>query len=216
MMQTTILNTKSDSKHIVEIAVQLLLRGEVIAFPTDTVYGFGVDINNTTAAEKIYSLKNRDTAKPLNALIDDIESVSEICRDIPDDFYKLANKFFPGPLAVILKRSETVASTITSGMDSLAVRMPDCKIVRDIIQALGRPIASTSANISDQSSADNADDVYKDFNTKIPLLIDGGISAHGRESTVLSLVTPEPTIFRQGVISKEDIEAVLNKTVRTM
>jgi L-threonylcarbamoyladenylate synthase len=216
MMQTTILNTKSDSIQIVKIAVQLLLEGEVIAFPTDTVYGFGVDINNPTAAKRIYSLKNRSADKPLNALIDSLESVSDICNDIPDDFYKLAEVFFPGPLAVILKRSETVSSIVTSGMDSLAVRMPDCKIVREIIQSLGRPIASTSANFSDQRSANNADDVYKDFNRKFPLLIDGGKSTHGKESTVLSLVTHEPTIFRQGVITKEDIEAVLNKSVRTI
>ncbi len=215
-MQTKVLNTNSDRRQIVETAVELLLRGEVIAFPTDTVYGFGIDISNPDAAEKIYLLKNRSATKPLNALIDNIESVSDVCRDIPDDFYKLAENFFPGPLAVILKRSESVSSIITSGMDTLAVRKPDCEIVREIIQSLGRPIASTSANISDQSSAVNADDVFKDFNTKIPLLIDGGQSVHGQESTVLSLVTYEPTIFRQGVINKEEIEAVLNKTVRSI
>jgi len=216
MMETRVLNTDSNSRQIVETAVQLLLRGEVIAFPTDTVYGFGVDINNPSAAEKIYLLKNRSATKPLNALIDNIESVYDVCADIPDDFYKLAEKFFPGPLAVILKRSESVSPIITSGMDTLAVRMPDCKIVRDIIQSLGRPLASTSANVSDHTSADNADDVYKEFKSKIPLLIDGGQSLHGKESTVLSLVTQEPTIFRQGVIPKEDIEAVLNKSVRTI
>lgn len=194
-----------------DYAVKLLKDGEVVAFPTETVYGLGADCTNADAVEKIFLAKGRPQDNPLIVHIAKIEDVKEVAREIPDVFYTLANKFLPGPLTIILKKSDKVSPVVTAGRDTVGVRMPSNEIARKIVEKSGVFMAAPSANSSKHISPTTAKHVFDDLNGKIPLIIDGGSCEVGIESTILDLTMDTPTILRPGAITQEMLKEVLSE-----
>ncbi len=209
-METKFLSANNDS---IELACQLLQQGEVVALPTETVYGLAADCRNSEAIKKIFRAKNRPCDNPLIVHIADLEMLNGIVNNIPDDAKILSDNFWPGPLTIIMQKGEEVCNETSAGLDSVGVRMPSHPIAREIIRRSGVPFSAPSANLSGKPSPTNAKDVYLDMNGRIPLIIDGGECDAGIESTVISVLTETPTILRPGIITQEMIEKVLNKKV---
>lgn len=204
------------NKLTVEQAATLLKNGEVVAFPTETVYGLGACIFNEEAIQKVFDVKGRPIDNPLIAHICDLDQLSKIARDIPQDFYRLAKVFFPGPLTIVLKRNPKVPDIVSGGLDTIAVRMPSHPIANELIRLVGEPLVAPSANLSGKPSATRAEHVMDDLSGKISGVIDGGPTEIGIESTVISLISEQPVILRHGNVQQEEIEIVLGRTIRKM
>ncbi len=194
----------------IDLAAQLLASGEVVAFPTETVYGLGGDAFSDDAIKKIYEAKGRPSDNPLIVHIAQIDDVNKVALEVPDVFFCLAKKFMPGPLTVILKKKSCVPYSTTGGLDTVAVRFPSNPIANQIIKKSGTLIAAPSANSSMHISPTKAEHVFEDLNGKIPLIIDGGTCDVGIESTVITLATDIPTILRPGIITESDLLEVLD------
>lgn len=207
-MKTTILN-ENNYKSNLNLSSDSLNKGEVIAFPTETVYGLGCDFFNESAVKKIFELKGRELNKPLSAHISDLKFVDQLAENIPDEFFLLAEKFLPGPLAIILRKNKSVPDFVTAGHNTIGFRFPDNQIAIDIINHFGKPLAATSANLSGQSPALEIKDIINNFNNKIPLIIDGGLTIYKIASTVIDLSNNKFYILREGAIYKSEIEKVL-------
>ena len=197
-MITRIINAKEG----LDDAVSLIKNGELVVFPTETVYGLGANAYNSAAVKKIFEAKGRPQDNPLIVHISRVEEVREIARDIPDVFYTLAERFMPGALTVVLPRSERIPDIVTAGGDTVAVRMPDNAFARELI-ARSFPLAAPSANRSKHVSPTSAKHVYDDLKGKVPLILDGGECGVGIESTVLDLTSGSPVILRPGAVTAE-------------
>jgi L-threonylcarbamoyladenylate synthase len=204
MDETELLNAES-----IERAAHLLKAGKLVAFPTETVYGLGACIFNPQAIQSIFSVKGRPSDNPLIAHVSSVDQVEEIAEEIPPAFYQLAKRFFPGPLAIILKRRSCVPSIVSAGLDSIALRMPSHPIALKLIELAQQPLVAPSANLSGKPSPTQSKHVMQDFSGKIAAVIEGGTTEVGFESTVISLLGEHPTLFRPGKITKEEIEEVL-------
>lgn len=203
-------NPNSINEKIIEKAVSLLSRGEIIAFPTDTVYGVGGDIFSETAIDRIYRLKNRPTNKPINALISSENQLKMIVESIPADARSIIKKFWPGPLTIILKKNTEVSDKVTCSLDTIGVRMPNNRVALEIIKKFEKPLATTSANISGQPSPLTADDVYNNFQESLPIIIDSKEKALGIESTIVTFASSKPQILRIGAITKEELSLFID------
>ncbi len=181
---------------------KLINEGELVVFPTETVYGLGANAFDESAVKKIFLAKGRPQDNPLIVHISSIEQVSEIATDIPDKFYSLAKLFMPGPLTVILKKSDKIPYAVTAGGETVGVRMPANECARALISA-SRPLAAPSANRSKHISPTKAEHVYEDLKGEIPLILDGGDCQVGIESTVLDLTSDVATILRPGAITAQ-------------
>lgn len=197
-MITRIINAKEG----LDDAVSLIKNGELVVFPTETVYGLGANAYNSAAVKKIFEAKGRPQDNPLIVHISRVEEVREIARDIPEVFYTLAERFMPGALTVVLPRSERIPDIVTAGGDTVAVRMPDNAFARELI-ARSFPLAAPSANRSKHVSPTSAKHVYDDLKGKVPLILDGGECGVGIESTVLDLTSGSPVILRPGAVTAE-------------
>lgn len=197
----------------VERAAQWIREGEVVAFPTETVYGLGAAVFNSAALAKIFALKKRPPDNPLIVHIAALAQIDEIATAIPPIFYSLARAFFPGPLTVILKRHPRVPAIVSGGMESIAVRMPSHPIALALIAAVGEPLAAPSANLSGKPSPTQCEHVLEDFAGKIPAVIDGGQTEFGIESTVISLLSDPPILYRPGSITKQQIEEAIGISI---
>lgn len=211
-MQTEILPT-SDKKSI-DRAIELLKQGEVIAFPTDTVYGVGANGLNERAIEKLFEAKNRPRDKAIPFLLASEKDLAQVAREIPKDVELLARKFWPGALTLIVPAHCRVPKILIADGDSVAVRVPNHPIARALIQELGAPLAATSANISSQPDPQTASQVAAYMNERIPLILDGGATPGNIPSTVLDLTTEPPTIRRVGAIASAEIELVLGRRLK--
>ncbi|MDE7373073.1 MAG: threonylcarbamoyl-AMP synthase, partial [Clostridia bacterium] len=180
----------------------LIMRGELVVFPTETVYGLGANAFNEEAVAKIFKAKGRPQDNPLIVHVSSIDEVKDIAVDIPPAFYELAKRFMPGPLTIILKKSDKIPYAVTAGGETVGVRMPDNKYARELI-AKSRPLAAPSANRSKHISPTTAMHVYEDLNGEVPVIMDGGPCRVGIESTVLDLTTDTPTILRPGAITAD-------------
>ncbi len=203
---------QADKKAIM-LAAEHLKNDEVVAIPTETVYGLAANSLSDVAVKKIFAAKSRPADNPLISHISDMSMLKMLVDDVPADAVKLANLFWPGPLTLVLKRGGKVCNTACANMQTVAVRMPNHKVALDIIKAAGVPLAAPSANVSGRPSPTDANAVKADMDGKIPLVIDGGNCTVGVESTVLSLVGDEIVILRPGFITKEQIESAVNKEV---
>lgn len=199
-METKIIKVTSADVKIINEAAELINRGEIIAFPTETVYGLGADAFNAEACKKIYEVKGRPNNKPLSFMVANREMIEDIVvvSKLAD---KLINTFLPGALTIILP-SINKNSTI-------GIRMPDNEIALALIKSAGCPIAAPSANLSGQAAPVSAQEVFESFNGTIPLILDGGICQCGISSTIIDLTGKEPFILREGAIKNEDIFNVL-------
>ncbi len=203
-------NPNSINDKIIENAVSFLSRGEIIAFPTDTVYGVGGDIFSEAAINRIYRLKNRPTNKPINALISSEDQLKMIVESIPAYARSIIKKFWPGPLTIILKKKTEVSDKVTCSLDTIGVRMPNNRVVLEIIKKFEKPLATTSANISGQPSPLTADDVYNNFQESLPIIIDSQEKALGIESTIVTFASSKPQILRIGAITKEELSLFID------
>ncbi len=197
----------------IEKAASLLKQGELIAFPTETVYGLGALLSQEEALKKIYSAKGRPSDNPLIVHLADVQDVTQVAVDIPDIFWTLAAAFSPGPLTFVLKKAPAISSIISAGLETIALRFPSHPIAQELIKRAGSPIAAPSANLSGKPSGTLPSHILEDLEGKIAGVIEGGASSIGLESTVINLTTTPPVILRPGVITKEEIERVLGQKI---
>ena len=191
-------------------AVDVLRRGGIVAFPTDTVYGVGADVRQPEAIAALYEVKERPLSKAIPVLLARAEDLCSVAREVPKSAWRLAEQFWPGALTLVVRRSPSLPSILTAEGPTVAVRVPDHPVVRALIEGLGAPLAATSANISGQPSSVTADDVLAQLGGRIALILDGGPCPGGRSSTVVDLTTTPPRVLRPGPISAEQIRAALS------
>jgi tRNA threonylcarbamoyl adenosine modification protein (Sua5/YciO/YrdC/YwlC family) len=191
-------------------AADIIKTGGLVAVPTETVYGLAADGLNAGAVEKIYDVKNRPETKPISLLVSGMSDVETFCRDIPKEAYTLAERFWPGPLTMVLLKSDAVPDIVTAGGGTVGVRCPDHPKTLELIRLAGVPLAAPSANMSGEPSPKNVGDVLKVFDGKIDAAIDGGQCAVGIESTIVDMTVNPPRILRQGGLPREAVEDALN------
>lgn len=187
----------------------MLRQGELVAFPTETVYGLGADALYPEAAKKIYAAKGRPSDNPLIIHVADFEALDKIVKEVPEKARLLADKFWPGPLTMIMEKSQAVPYETTGGMDTVAVRMPDHPLALALIRQAGGYVAAPSANTSGRPSPTLAEHVYQDLQGKVAMILDGGPVGIGLESTIVDLSEDVPMILRPGYITKEMLEEVI-------
>ena len=191
-----------------QLAAKLLKEGQVVGIPTETVYGLGADALNESAVRAIFAAKERPADNPLIVHVAEFQDLEPLCH-INDMARKLSDAFWPGPLTMILPKKDIVPTVVTANLDSVAIRMPAHPVAQQIIRLSGCPIAAPSANRSGRPSPTQAQHVYEDMDGRIPLIIDGGESDVGVESTVVSLTGDTAVVLRPGGITPEMIAAVL-------
>ena len=205
-METKILST---SEYDIALAGKILSNGGLVAFPTETVYGLGADALNDDAVKNIYIAKGRPSDNPLIVHIAEKEDIIPLVKEITPKAQAIMDKFFPAPLTIILPKSEKIGNTVSGGLNTVAIRMPQNKTARALIKAAGTPIAAPSANTSGLPSPTRARHVIDDMSGKIDAIISGEDCEFGVESTVITLATETPTILRPGAITKEMLEEVI-------
>lgn len=183
--------------------------GNLVVFPTETVYGLGADGLNPDALKKVYEAKNRPGDNPLILHIANMNQLDEIVKDVSDEAKNMMDMFWPGPLTLIMQRTEKVPYEVTAGLETVAVRMPSHEIARDILGYCNKPIAAPSANISGKPSTTSFKRVFEDLDGKVEIIIDGGNASVGIESTVVDTTVNPPMILRPGKVTKEDLEVIV-------
>lgn len=205
-------NAKQDEAALKEAAA-MIRAGEVVAFPTETVYGLGANAFDGAAVRKIYQAKGRPSWNPLITHVSSKEMMDPLVLSYPSGFDKLAQAFMPGPLTILAKKTRLIAEEVRPGVDTVALRMPKHDIALKFISACGVPVAAPSANRSGHTSPTTAQHVLDDLDGRIAAVIDGGPCEVGVESTVIDLTQDPPMILRPGGITKEQIESVLGREV---
>ncbi len=202
-MDTKIIRIDTDNinRDDLRLAGEIIRRGGLVAFPTETVYGLGGDALNPGASKKIYAAKGRPSDNPLIVHIYRMEDLPLIADGITDDAMRLAGRFWPGPLTMIFKKKDIVPRETTGGLDTVAVRMPDNEVAALFIEYSGGYIAAPSANLSGRPSPTTYDHVYEDMNGRIDMIIDGGASVIGLESTIVDMTGDVPMVLRPGYIT---------------
>lgn len=211
-MKTRIIKIEKENIDKLEEAKDLLQRGELVAFPTETVYGLGADGLNEKAVEKIFLAKGRPQDNPLILHISDLDMLEGLVEEVSLEAKILIETFWPGPLTIIFKKSAKVPEIITAGLETVAIRMPKDPIALEIIRRAGTPIAAPSANISGRPSPTDAETCYHDLKGKIELIVDGGSTIVGLESTVIDMTGEIPLILRPGAVTLEMIRELLPQT----
>lgn len=207
-MKTEVISTIKREDAGTTVGAELIQNGELVAFPTETVYGLGANGLDGEAVNRIFEAKGRPNDNPLILHIAKKSDVKDLWAHVPKLANTLMDTFWPGPLTMIFNKADQVPYEVTAGLETVAVRMPSDKTARLLIQKSGVPIAAPSANRSGRPSPTTAKHVLDDMDGRIPLILDGGACKYGVESTVLSLVG-EPTILRPGAVTREMLEAVI-------
>lgn len=209
-MKTQVLPVNEES---IALAAKLLREGELVALPTETVYGIAADARKGEAVRKIFEAKGRPQDNPLIVHICGMDMLQGIVSEVPERAIKLAAAFWPGPLTMVMPRGPEVSEVTCAGLDTVGVRMPSHPVVQAVIKASGVAFAAPSANLSGKPSPTNAQDTLADMDGRLPLILDGGESTVGVESTVVSVTGEHPVLLRPGYITKEQMEAVLGESV---
>lgn len=209
-MKTQVLPVNEES---IALAANLLRQGELVALPTETVYGIAADARNGEAVKKIFEAKGRPQDNPLIVHICGMEMLEGIVSEVPDRARKLADAFWPGPLTMVMPKGPEVSPVTCAGLDTVGVRMPSHPVVQAVIRASGVAFAAPSANLSGKPSPTNAADTLTDMDGRLPLILDGGESAVGVESTVVAVTGEHPMILRPGYVTREQMEQVLGEQV---
>lgn len=212
-MNTIIRKTDVENIDIEAIkeAGEVIRRGGLVAFPTETVYGLGADGMDAEASAKIYAAKGRPSDNPLILHIADVSALDDIASDIPDKAKLLMDKFWPGPMTLIFRKKPEVPYGTTGGLETVAVRYPEHPVALELIKAAGTPIAAPSANTSGRPSPTKAEHVIEDMDGKIDMILDGGQVGIGIESTIVDVTQDVPMILRPGYITKAMVEAVVGE-----
>lgn len=207
-METKILTA---SKENLQHCAELLKKGEIVAFPTETVYGLGANALSEDAVKKIYEAKGRPGDNPLIVHVATMRQITEIAQTVPRVALTLAAKFMPGPLTLVFKKKSVIPDVVTGGLDTVAVRMPKHPVALSLIRAAGVPICAPSANLSTRPSPTTARHVYNDLNGKIPCILDGGSCEIGIESTVLDVSGDKVRLLRAGGLPLEKIREIISE-----
>jgi L-threonylcarbamoyladenylate synthase len=189
-------------------AAELLRRGELVAFPTETVYGLGANALDPEAVARIYQVKGRPSTSPLIVHVDSIEMARALAAEWPDTAAKLAALWWPGPLTLVLPKRAIVPDIVTAGLPAVGLRMPAAGVALDLIGEAGVPVAAPSANRFGELSPTTAEHVRRSLGDKVAMILDGGPAEVGIESTVVSLAGPKPILLRPGQITRQDIESL--------
>ena len=200
----------------VDKAVEVLRAGGVAAIPTDTVYGLAAHALDAAAVAKVFAVKGRPPGMALPLLLADMTDLSQCCVDVPASARRLADAFWPGPLTLVLRRSDAVPAAVTGGGDTVAVRIPNHPVPIEIARRLGSPITGTSANRSGLPPAATAEAVREQLGDRVDYILDGGAVTAGVPSTVLDLTGPSPVIVRPGAVCAEAIAEVLGTNVEVV
>ena len=192
-----------------EIAAALIRDGKLVALPTETVYGLGADGLNEEAVAEIFRVKGRPQDNPLILHVTGMAQAERYCHSIPACAYTLAERFWPGPLTMVLPARDCIPKRTTAGLDTVAIRCPETAVTLRIIELAGTPIAAPSANLSGKPSTTTAQHVLADHDGRIPAVVDGGPCRVGVESTIVDLTEDTPRLLRPGGVSREALEAVL-------
>lgn len=203
MIDTLYLDARQDSD-VCRRAAKILKSGGLVALPTETVYGLGAVGLDAKAVKKIYEVKGRPPQKPVSLLVEGTEAFS-LCDNVPDAAYVLAEKFWPGPLTIVLPRGAKVPDIVTAGGNTVGLRCPQHDATLEIIRLVGSPLAAPSANMSGEESPKDAKTVWGNFRGKIGAVVDGGICRVGVESTIVDLAGANPRILRQGGLAEDEI-----------
>ncbi|TDD97396.1 L-threonylcarbamoyladenylate synthase [Flavobacterium cellulosilyticum] len=192
-------------------AAELLNKEELVAIPTETVYGLAGNIYSEKAIKGIFEMKKRPFFNPLIVHIKSLEYLKEVAIDVPENAYKLANAFWPGPLTLVLKKKENISDLVTAGKDTVAVRIPDHPIALALLEILDFPLAAPSANPFGCISPTQAQHVANYFPDELKMVLDGGICERGIESTIVGFQEGKTILYRYGSVAVEDIEAVVGE-----
>ncbi len=184
---------------------ETIQKGEIVVFPTETVYAIGTNGLDEEAIRKLYKIKQRPFDKPTSLLVSDMKMIEALVADITDKEYKLMKTFFPGPLTIILKEKNIVPNILTGNTGTIGIRMPENEIARKLIAYANVPIAAPSANIANKPSGTNIENIINDFKETVDYYIDGGESKIGLGSTIVKIENNVPIILREGSIAKEQI-----------
>lgn len=198
-----------DDKNGIRATAQILKSGGIVAIPTETVYGLAASALDDSAIEKVFAAKGRPQDNPLIVHISDLSMIEQVAADFPENAQRLARAFWPGPLTVVLKKGQKIANSVSRGLDTVAVRMPNCEVARQIIKETGIPLAAPSANISGSPSPTSYEHVIADLDGKIDAVVCSDNSEIGLESTVVSLVSNPPRLLRPGGITPEQLSEYL-------
>ncbi len=208
-MKTLYLNEKEENS--IQTAAEILKNGGLVAIPTETVYGLAANALDGEAVAKIFTAKGRPQDNPLIVHVASLDEIPPLVEAVDPRLYSLAEKYWPGPLTVIMKKSSLIPDEVSAGLDTVAIRMPSHKTARKIIEASGVPLAAPSANASGKPSPTKASHVIQDLDGRIDGVVDGGECSVGVESTVVTLATEPPTLLRPGGITPAQLEAVLGE-----
>lgn len=207
--------SRIDEKHInkeeIKKQAEMLKEGKTVIFPTETVYGLGANALDENAVSKIYEAKGRPSDNPLIVHIYDTKQVNDLAKDINENAQIIMDKFWPGPITIILKKKDIVPMRTSGGLDTVAIRMPSNPIAKALLEEVKLPIAAPSANISGRPSPTRGNHVHEEMNDRVDGIILGGDCKFGLESTVLDLTNDIPTILRPGSVTKEDLEKVIGQ-----
>lgn len=205
------INPEAPDMRLVSYVADQIKKGQVAGMPTDTFYGLAADPLNLRAVDLIYEVKSRSRHKPLSLLIESVEQAEYLARPLPDVFYEITDKYWPGPLTIIVKASSRLPLKVTANTGNVALRVPAAKIPVEVIRAAGVPITATSANISGASECTTAAGVREQLGSRLSLIVDGGTSPREVASTIIDMSVPgKITLQREGAIAESELAHYLN------
>ncbi len=201
------ISSEKPEASLVRYAADQIRAGEVLGMPTDTFYGLAADPFNLRAVDRVYEIKSRSRHKPLSLLIESVDQAEELCRPLPEEFYKLARRFWPGPLTIIAKAASRLPLKVTANTGNVALRVPAAKIPLAVVQAAQIPITATSANLSGETECSTAVAVRDQLEGRISIIVDGGTSPREVASTIVDLTDEEARwkVIRVGAIASQEI-----------
>jgi len=211
VVQAEIIKIHHESPEIslVKYAAEQIRAGQVLGMPTDTFYGLAADPFNLRAVERVYEIKSRSRHKPLSLLIESVDQAEDLARPLPDEFYKLARRFWPGPLTIIVKAASRLPLKVTANTGNVALRVPAARIPLEVVKAAAIPITATSANLSGAAECTTAEQVRDQLQDRISIIVDGGTSPREVASTIVDLSDEEARwrVIREGAIPAQEISA---------
>ena len=204
------INSEAPESSLIAYVAEQIGAGFVLGMPTDTFYGLAADPFNLRAVEKIYDVKSRSRHKPLSLLIESVDQAKDLTRPLPEEFYKLARKYWPGPLTLIVRAASRLPLKVTANTGNVALRVPAAKIPVAVVRAAGVPLTATSANVSGAAECTTADGVRQQLGDFIPVIVDGGPSPRSVASTIVDLTDPSGwRVLREGAIPAQEISDFL-------
>ncbi len=214
-VRAEIIKISSDSPEssLIKYAADQIRAGEVLGMPTDTFYGLAADPFNLRAVDRVYEIKTRSRHKPLSLLIESVDQAEDLAKELPEEFYALTRKYWPGPLTIIVKAGSRLPLKVTANTGNVALRIPNAKIPLAVVTAAAIPITATSANLSGASECTSAQQVHEQLEGRISIIVDGGISPRDIPSTIVDLTDESARwkIMREGAISAEEISTFFAK-----